>query len=307
MSRREKEDLEDTRVARIDLPEGSASRSQRRDRACLLVLAGGDVGRMYKLRDGPTVIGRSHKVDIRLDDDSISRRHSMIVMKGSSAKIEDLASSNGTLVNGREVSVATLQDGDKIRIGETAILKFTFHDRLDESFQRKMYAAALRDPLTKLYNKKYFLDHLANEVAYAKRHQTPLSLIMLDIDHFKSINDQYGHVTGDEALVGVANIMSGLLREEDVLARYGGEEFAVICRGLAIDTAGRVAERLRAKVEASPIATSERHLRLTLSAGVAELVPEHQAPVSLIKEADAALYAAKRGGRNRVCFQHQST
>ena len=307
MSRREKEDLEDTRVARIDLSEATSSRSPRRDHACLLVLAGGDVGRMYKLSDGPTVIGRSHKVDIRLDDNSISRRHSMIVMKGASAKIEDLASSNGTLVNGREVSVATLHDGDKIRIGEKAILKFTFHDRLDESFQRKMYAAALRDPLTKLYNKKYFLDHLSNEVAYAKRHQTALSLVMVDLDHFKSVNDQYGHVTGDEVLVAVASLMNDLLREEDVLARYGGEEFAVICRGLGIDTAGRVAERLRAKLEATPIVTAERHLRLTLSAGVAELQAEHDTPVSLIKEADAALYAAKRGGRNRVSLQHRSS
>jgi diguanylate cyclase (GGDEF)-like protein len=268
------------------------------------VLAGADVGKMFKLDQGETVLGRSHRADIRIDDDSISRMHTKLVLVGQQIFIEDLESSNGTFVNGERISKNPLQDGDKIRLGETTILKFSFHDRLDESFQQKMYDAALRDPLTKIYNKKYFLDQLQVEVSYAKRHRTKLSLIIFDLDHFKRINDTYGHVVGDHVLVQSSQYVQSLLRNEDVLARYGGEEFCIILRGIALSDAGVLAERVRVAIEGMTFTVDAVALRATTSVGVAEYDGTGEDPQRLVEAADAALYAAKNAGRNRVLLKY---
>ena len=222
------DDLESTRVSDIDKLREELTRRTQRDRAYLIVLAGTEVGKMFKLDEGETVIGRSHRADIRIDDDSISRMHVKLALDGTSVSIEDLNSSNGTLVNGTKINTEQLRDGDKIRVGETTILKFTFHDRLDESFQQKMYNAALRDPLTKAYNKKYFVDQLGVEIAYAKRHRTPLSLVIFDLDHFKRINDTYGHVAGDMVLMELAEPVQAMPRTE------GSADRVALRRSLAI-------------------------------------------------------------------------
>ena len=153
------------------------------------------------------------------------------VRDGDKMILEDLGSTNGTFCNGIRVDRRELVDGDKIMVGSTTILKFTYHDYLDEIFQRQMYESALRDGLTKVFNKKYFTDYLEKEFAFAARHGGPLALIFLDIDHFKKINDTHGHPAGDFVLAELSQMMATLLRTEDVLARFGGEEFAVICRG----------------------------------------------------------------------------
>ena len=294
------DDLESTRVSDIDKLREELTRRSQRDRAYLIVLAGTDVGKMFKLLEGETVVGRSHRSDIRLDDDSISRMHVKLTLDGTSVSIEDLGSSNGTLVNGERIHTVRLRDGDKIRLGETTILKFTYHDRLDESFQQKMYNAALRDPLTKAYNKKYFVDQLGTEIAYAKRHATPLSLVLFDLDHFKRINDTYGHVAGDMVLMELAELVQSMLRTEDVFARYGGEEFVVILRGTDLDAAGVLAERLRTAVEARPFMNGEHRLPVTVSMGGAAFSSDSADSMSLVEAADNALYAAKQAGRNRV-------
>jgi diguanylate cyclase (GGDEF)-like protein len=299
------EDLEATRVSNIDKLRDELRSRAERDRAYLIVLAGNSVGKMFKLDEGETVIGRSHRADIRLEDDSISRMHAKVVLETNSVHVEDLGSSNGTLVNGERVSKQSLSDGDKIRLGETTILKFTFHDRLDESFQQKMYNAALRDPLTRVYNKKFFLDHLDTEFSYARRHATPLSLIIFDLDHFKRINDTYGHVVGDQVLIDVALLVEGKLRNEDIFARYGGEEFVIILRGIVLDDAGLLAERLRAAVEGQAVSVEGgQPLRVTISVGVAACEPAMNEPLALVEAADEALYAAKQAGRNRVLLKY---
>ncbi len=298
------DDLEATRVSNIDKLRAELTRRSERDRAYLIVLAGADVGKMFKLDQGETVIGRSHRADIRLEDDSISRLHVKVTLKGSSVTIEDLNSSNGTLVNDKRISGDALGDGDKIRLGETAILKFTFHDRLDESFQKKMYDAALRDPLTKAYNKKYFIDTLSTELSYAKRHGTQLSLIMFDLDHFKNVNDTYGHVAGDHVLIDFVTLVLGMLRTEDVFARYGGEEFVIILRGIALNDAGVLAERVRKAVADHEFAFGQQTLPVTVSGGVAAVAAEIAHSVDLVEAADNALYAAKKAGRNQVLLKH---
>src|SRR5690606_26447697 len=125
---------------------------------------------------------------------------------------------NGTFVNGQQVEAQLLKDGDKIQVGTTTILKFSYHDDLEEQFQRKMYEGALRDGLTKAFNKKYFEDRLQSEVAFALRHGTALSLIMLDLDLFKRINDTYGHLAGDYVLTTFSSSVISTIRKEDVFA-----------------------------------------------------------------------------------------
>ncbi|HVY46068.1 MAG TPA: GGDEF domain-containing protein [Minicystis sp.] len=299
------DDLEETRIANLrELQTELETRSQR-DRAYLIVLAGSNVGEMHRVEADETVIGRAQNVNIRLNDDGISRRHARIVQAGNQVLIEDLQSANGTLVNGTPIVRQALQDGDKIRIGSTTILKFTYHDRLDESFQQQMYDAALRDGLTRAFNKKYFLDRLETEIAYATRHKANLSLVMFDIDHFKRVNDTYGHLAGDYVLARVSKLAMGTVRTEDVFARYGGEEFAVICRGVPLPSAGILAERLRVLVEAAIFEHESVRIPITISAGVAAY-PDVQVETAaqLIACADEALYEAKRGGRNRVLLKN---
>jgi diguanylate cyclase (GGDEF)-like protein len=269
-----------------------------------VVLQGSNVGEMYKIEGPETIIGRAMTVQIRLNDDGISRRHCRVLQIGGRVIIEDLGSANGTLVNGEMVQHHELSDGDKIRLGATTMLKFTYQDKLDETFQQQMYDAALRDGLTRTYNKKFFLDRLETEFAYAKRHRGHLSLVLFDVDHFKRVNDTYGHLAGDAVLVSLARITQQMIRAEDVLARYGGEEFAIICRGIPLLNAGVVGERNRTAVEQATFEYQGRRLPVTISVGVAAL-PEAQvnSPQELIAECDEALYEAKRTGRNRVCLK----
>jgi diguanylate cyclase (GGDEF)-like protein len=272
-----------------------------RDRAYLIVLHGSNVGEMYKIGEGETVIGRGNQADVRVVDEGISRMHARIVHEGTDLVVEDLDSKNGTFANGARIKRHRLSDGDKIQVGETTILKFTYHDRLDESFQRQMYESALRDGLTKIFNKKYFIDRLEAEFAYAVRHRSSLSLVMFDIDHFKKVNDVHGHLAGDYVLSNLAAAIAQTIRQEDVFARYGGEEFAVICRGVDVLGAQTFADRLRNIVESITFSFQGKRLPVTVSVGVAGLPDAAlREPIDLISASDAALYEAKRGGRNRV-------
>ena len=270
--------------------------------AYLVVMAGSNVGEMYKLEKAQLVIGRGDKADLRLVDDGISRDHARIVKDGDRMVLEDLGSTNGTYCNGERVSRQPLSEGDKILLGTTTILKFSYHDKLDEAFQRQMSESALRDGLTRAYNKRYFSERVESELQYSLRHATPLSLIFLDIDHFKAINDQHGHQAGDHVLVQLATLAMSMLGEDDIFARYGGEEFAVIARGKDAAAAQQLSERLRASVETHPFVFEGTAIPVTISIGVS------YAPglgivttVDLVARADETLYAAKRGGRNRTC------
>jgi two-component system cell cycle response regulator len=274
--------------------------ANRRDRAHLIVLAGTSLGQMFRVEQSETVIGRGADASIRIEDDGVSRKHARVVQQGDQVWIEDLESANGTFVNDGRVDRHLLRDGDKIQMGSTTILKFTYGDELEESFQQKMYDAALHDGLTGAFNKRYFLDRLPTEAAYARRHKTPLTLLMFDVDHFKQVNDRHGHVAGDYVLATIAGIVTGTLRTEDLFARYGGEEFAVLCRGATLEKAAVLAERLRAKVETHLFAHHGDRISVTISVGVSTFVDRADAATQLVADADAALYRAKRAGRNRV-------
>jgi diguanylate cyclase (GGDEF)-like protein len=278
-------------------PEGG-----KRDRAYLVVLAGASVGEMYKIEGNKTVIGRGQKANIRLLDDGISREHAQLVVINDRIVLQDLGSTNGTYCNGLKVEAnKELVDGDKILVGSTTILKFTYHDNLDEIFQKQMYESALRDGLTKAFNKKYFTDRLESEFTFALRHVAPLTLVLFDIDHFKKVNDTHGHQAGDYVLSEISTLLTGALRAEDVFARYGGEEFAVICRGSDVTQGQIVAERMRKAVEVHKFVFEGTHIPLTISVGVAGLPdPAVKDAAELVSLCDQSLYKSKHGGRNRV-------
>lgn len=273
-----------------------------RSQAYVIVIAGPHTGRMFKVDRNETVLGRSPKVDLTLQDVGVSRSHARLLCVGEHIFVEDMKSANGTFLNGERVAVPQqLQDGDKITLGSTTILKFTYHDKLDEDFQKKMFDAALRDGLTQAYNKKYFTNHLHSEFSFAQRHKSELTLIMFDVDHFKNLNDTWGHLAGDQVLVRLAKISMQSIRAEDTFARYGGEEFAVVARGISQGHGLMLAERLRAQVENHRFEYNGERLPVTISLGVASFpqIPANSSE-DLVAAADAALYEAKDAGRNQA-------
>jgi two-component system cell cycle response regulator len=271
------------------------------ERAYIVVLAGGNLGEMYKLGSESIVLGRGGTADIRLSDEGISRFHCRIRSDDGQLVVEDLQSRNGTFLNGTRVGISRLEDGDKIQVGRTTVLKFSFHDQLEESFQRKMFDSALRDGLTRAYNKRFFLDRLHSEMRFALRHQSTLGLLLLDIDHFKRVNDEYGHQAGDRVLSEFAALIIESIRDEDVFARYGGEEFVILSRLISSDDCLRFGERLRRSVEQLAVEYDELAIPVTVSIGVA-CIPELRVESAhdLLRAADRALYQAKQRGRNRV-------
>ncbi|HSS37224.1 MAG TPA: GGDEF domain-containing protein [Polyangia bacterium] len=269
--------------------------------ATLLVLSGSNVGEMYRIDKDAIVVGRGDRVDVRLVDDGISREHIRLTTAGESIWLEDLGSTNGTYCNGQRVQRQLLAEGDKILLGSTTILKFSYQDKLDELFQRQMSESALRDGLTRAYNKRYFIDRIDTELQYAVRHGAPLALIFLDIDHFKKINDTHGHPAGDYVLTQLATLAMSMLGDDAMLARYGGEEFAILSRGTELAVAAELSERLRAAVAAHRFAFGGQAIPVTVSIGVARAPdPTITTTSDLVARADEAMYAAKRGGRNRV-------
>ena len=260
------------------------------------------VGKMTKLDKGELIMGRAPDIELQVEDDGISRKHCKITTAPNGHyQLVDLGSTNGTYLNGIAVNVATLQDGDKIQIGANTVVKFSIQDQLEEQYQRSIYESATRDGLTRIFNKKYFLDTLRKEFAYCLRHRVPLSLVMFDIDHFKKINDTYGHPAGDYVLQRVAQKVAETVRQEDLFARYGGEEFALMLRESPADKSLRCAERCRRAVDGSEFLFNGTPIRVAISLGVATLFDSDFAqPEELIAAADKYLYRAKRAGRNRV-------
>ena len=289
------EDTTATEQAALGTSDGQAP--------CLTILTGSSVGQTFKVTKGNALIGRGQEAHVRLLDDGVSRHHARLKFDtGGNLYLCDLESRNGTFVNGRRIGEPTrLQAGDKVQIGRTTVLRFEYQDALDKSFHESLLSSALRDGLTKLFNKRYFMDRLDSELKFARRHQTAVSLLMLDLDHFKQVNDDHGHLAGDAVLVHFASVVLRAVRNEDVVARFGGEELAVILRAISLEAASALAERLRRTVEATAVKYNDQDLRVTVSIGVAGYPTTNAETVEgLVDAADQALYRAKNAGRNRV-------
>lgn len=271
------------------------------DRAVLLRLEGVEAGRVYSVGAQPASLGRHPDNELVIDDSGISRHHATVTWESGRHVVEDRGSRNGTFVQGRPVTRTVLEDGDLIQLGPSVGLRYSLVDERQEDLLRRLYDSSNRDALTGSYNRKHYNDRLASEVAYAIRHRTELSLIMFDIDHFKNVNDTHGHAAGDAVLKQLAVTIQRQLRTEDIFARIGGEEFAVVLRGIPLNGAARLAERLRATVAALPVVHSGRAIPVTISLGCAgQAEPECIDDTALMRVADERLYAAKHAGRNRV-------
>jgi diguanylate cyclase (GGDEF)-like protein len=286
-------------------------------RACLVVIAGAHLGEIFPV-ESEIIIGRDPDASLRLaEDEGVSRRHARVTPMSEGAFLTDLGSANGTFVDGEKVTERILKEGMKIRVGQTTVLKFARYDAVEEAAQRQLLESALRDGLTRAFNRRYFVQRLAAEVRFAERHEQPLALLMLDLDHFKQLNDRWGHIVGDGVLRALVDVLHDTLRAEDVLARYGGEEFAVLARGINADNARALAERLRRVVEGMKLSKDGTPLPVTVSIGISVLPVEaagspaggaaadetstsEQIGRQLIERADAALYRAKHAGRNLV-------
>ena len=279
------------------------ARAHGGERACILVLSGSKVGTLVHLERSEVVVGRSGRADIAVDDDGVSRTHARLRRDSEGVWLEDMGSRNGTFVNGARIKGPTrLEDGDKLQLGRATILKFTYHDALDDSYQERLIENALRDGLTRLYNKRYFDERLDAELRFARRHGSQLGLLVIDVDHFKRVNDGRGHLAGDAVLREVAATLTRAVRSEDVVARYGGEEMVVLTRAIGPEGAMQLGERLRRQVEELSTALDEGPpIKVTVSIGVAVFptVPSATAE-DLFAAADRAMYKAKEAGRNRV-------
>lgn len=298
------EDSETTMVIEAEVVGQFRDKRGETRQAYVIVIAGPRVGHMVKLDEDELRVGRASGTDLQLNDRGVSRSHARLVkQEDGTCFIEDLSSSNGTFINGREISRPwRLEDGDKITLGTTTILKFTYQDELEETFQRKMYEASLRDGLTEAYNKEYLTDFLRSEISFARRHDTELSLLMFDIDYFKSINDSYGHLAGDDILVKLVERVRETVRAEDTLARYGGDEFVLVARNIGCQEAVEQGRRLRKAICEEAFVYEGTEFPVTISLGVAASSDVQPGSAEeFIDAADRALYQAKNSGRNKIC------
>jgi two-component system cell cycle response regulator len=278
-----------------------SSRPGPRSHAVLFALAGPEQGAVFPLHRSVILVGRGARSNIALHDDAVSLRHARITRRDGGIHVQDDGSRNGTYVNDERVETPRLlEDGDHVTIGNT-ILKFSMLDELEEHALTQLFELTIRDPLTRAYNRRYLTAHLQSELAFSARRDLPLALLMVDIDHFKHINDTYGHGLGDVVLQLVAASIQRLLRPYDALCRYGGEEFVVVARDSSSRNAEILAERIRRHIEALSFDVPGGRARVTVSIGVVSWSAQAGADVgALIQAADEALYEAKNAGRNRV-------
>jgi two-component system cell cycle response regulator len=277
-------------------------RSTRR-KGVFTVAGGIDAGRVLSISPQQvSTLGRAPDCTFPFDDVGLSREHAKVLVIGHDYVITDAGSRNGSYVNDvRITGPVKLHDGDRVQLGST-ILRFALVDELEEEGLQRIYEAAVRDGLTGVYNRKHLEERLAAELAFATRHETNLSVIMLDVDHFKRVNDTFGHLAGDTVLKAVSWVLSQGLRTEDMVARYGGEEFVVLSRGIDLATGTQIADRLRWNISATPINVGTQMIQVTASAGVATLTccGPNRDRTTLLGLADQRLYQAKQMGRNRV-------
>lgn len=278
----------------------SGPEAQERNAACLVVIHGEGLGHRVDVGDKPVVVGRSPDCELHIPHRSVSRNHCRVWRDGDSYRVQDLGSTNRTFLNDRPIIESELKDGDHITAGET-IIKFISRTSVEARYHEELFQLAAYDSLTELYNRRQFRELLDKEIARANRHGRPLSLLILDLDRFKPINDTYGHVAGDSVLREVARVLRGRVRGDDIAARIGGEEFAVILPEADLEQARRFAEELRGSVAGLRGLLDGRLKQVTVSIGLAQWQPEFGSASELLRAADQQLYKAKEGGRNRVC------
>ncbi len=293
-------------------PATSAHSSERRP--ALVFLRGELLAVPIPLERDEVVLGRALEADVRVNDPRASRLHARIATEHDAetnetyCRITDLGSTNGTFLNGQVVTDAILRDGDKITIGEH-LLRFEMLDEIDREFQRQIHRLLAHDELTGLLTSKSFFSELRREAARAEYESRPFCVLMMDLDHFKRVNDTYGHLVGSRTLEEMGPCITRALRAGDVAARFGGEEFAAFLLDADCAQGLVAAERVRVAIEQYAFPAIVRRANdeearthhITISIGVAAFPHDARDPIELVELADSALYRAKRNGRNRIC------
>ncbi|MBN9518472.1 GGDEF domain-containing protein [bacterium] len=271
--------------------------------ACLVHIypTGPVMGTRYPLGDAPVTIGRTDECEIQNTDPSVSRCHARIERGDAGQyRVTDLGSTNGTFVNHARQRGGALKDGDYLRVGN-CIYRFLAGGNLEAHYHEEIYRLTVVDGLTHVHNRRALDEFLDRELARATRYNRPLAVVLIDIDHFKAVNDRMGHLAGDLALQELCARVKPVVRRDEMLARYGGEEFAVVLPEADLAAAVATAERVRQLIEARPFVFNEKPYPVTVSVGVAVLADgKEEAATDLFARADKNLYAAKRAGRNRV-------
>ncbi len=269
---------------------------------CLIRIhpSGTDLGRRVLLTADKVTIGRDESCILVLNDGSVSRQHALLVRSDDGLYLFDKNSTNGTFVNDHPISgTCKLNDGDYIRFGNI-IFRFLASGNIEADYHEELYRLTIQDGLTQLSNRRYFNEFLEREFSRAVRYKRHLSVLLFDIDHFKTINDQYGHICGDHILRTLSARVRATIRAEDLLARYGGEEFCCVCVETNLHQALLAAERIRQLIGNTPFTFQNHLIPVTVSMGVATthagINSEHQ----LLHEADRHLYQAKSSGRNCI-------
>lgn len=272
--------------------------------SCLVQIYPTDVvAGIINLQQDEIIIGREGNVDVALPDSSVSRRHACIRREDHQHTIIDLNSTNGTLVDDADIKQCVLKSGNTIRIG-TYLFKYLEAGSVETQYHEIVYSALTRDALTGAMNRRYLMESLDRSIATAQRRQEQLAVVMIDIDHFKSINDTHGHLVGDEVLKTFGSRLIELGRNEDLFGRYGGEEFCMVLPSSDAEQAKQAAERCREIIAGAPFDTHAGPLPITASFGVVATTPQpNETPQTLIDRADRQLYRAKEQGRNQVCVE----
>ena len=292
-------------------------RSYRDLTPSVVFLSGELIAVPIPLERDEVVLGRTLEADVRVNDSKVSRRHATInsIINSATGRTEyilkDLGSRNGISVNGARVDEAILVHGDKITIGEH-ILRFELLDEIDREYQRQIHRLITHDDLTGLLSSRSFFSELRRESARAKSESRPFCVLVMDVDHFKKVNDTYGHLTGSKTLEEIGQCIISIMRSGDAASRFGGEEFSAFLLDADLAQGLVAAERVRAVIESTEFSVirqgkpSEKH-RVTISIGVATFPSDSSDPIELVEMADSALYRAKREGRNRVRAYRQLT
>ena len=267
---------------------------------CLVVIYGASLGRKFELLDDVVTLGRDPETQIVVDMDSVSRRHARVETYDGVKWLVDLNSTNGTYLNDKLAVRERLTNGDLVKIGDS-IFKFLAGANIESAYHEEIYTMTVTDGLTQIPNKRYLVEYLEREYSRARRYGRNLSCVMFDIDHFKRINDDFGHLTGDFILKELAQLVRRRVRREEVFARYGGEEFCIVLPECDAVGVREFAETIRKIIESHLFEFEGNRIPVTVSIGVSLLDPAMATPIDLVKCADENLYRAKRAGRNRVC------
>ncbi len=286
-------------------------------RPALVSLRGELLAVPIPLERDEVTLGRALEADVRINDFRASRLHARISAERDPQggevryKITDLGSTNGTLINGQVLTERVLTEGDKIAIGDH-LFRFDMLDDIDREFQQQIHRLLAHDELTGLLTSKSFFSELRREAARAEMETRPFCVLMMDLDHFKAVNDTYGHLVGSQTLEAIGGVIKKGLRAGDVAARFGGEEFAAFLLDADYAQGLVAAERVRSAVEEHEFKATRQDYpevqthHITISVGVAAFPDDATDPIHLVELADSALYRAKRSGRNRICAYRHS-